>query len=67
MMLLGDKKEIILLFRPKRSKWFRLICFGRKRHYRKDGTCKHTDDVLNMTKPEIRPRVKVDGWGGKQL
>lgn len=64
-MLLGDRKELILFVRKPRSKWYWLSCFGRKAHYRVDGTCKHTEDVLRMVKPEIRERVKVDPWGGK--
>jgi hypothetical protein len=64
-MMVGDQREIILLLRKPRSKWFHLCCIGRKRHYRKDGTCKHTAEVLARIKPEVRPRVIVDRWGGK--
>jgi hypothetical protein len=65
MMLLGRKKELILLTQYKKSKWFRLVCFGRKRHYRQDGTCVHTDEVLARVKPKVRYRVKIDPFGGK--
>lgn len=66
MMLIGDRKEVILMLRRPRSKWWHLCCIGRKRHYRKDGTCKHTEQLLGQIKPEVRPRVKIDPWGGKE-
>lgn len=63
MMLIGDKKEMILLLELGRGR-HTLACFGRKAHYRADGTCKHTDAVLARIKPWHRARTKVDGWGG---
>lgn len=66
MILIGDRKEMILLVRRPRSKWFSLCCIGRKRHYRKDGSCKHTEEILANVKPEIRPRVKVRPFGGRE-
>jgi hypothetical protein len=65
VIAMGDKKELIVLIRKPRSKYYRLACFGRRAHYRVDGTCKHTDELLASVKPELRHRVKVDGWGGK--
>ena len=64
MMFVGDGKEVVMLLRKPRSKWYLLCCIGRKRHYRKDGSCKHVQEVLENVKPEIRHRVKVDPWGG---
>ena len=66
MVIIGDKKELIMLLKKPRSKWYILCCFGRKRHYRKDGSCKHTDVILTDVKPEFRVRVKIDPWGGKR-
>lgn len=66
MMLLGDKKEVILLVRKHRSRYYGLVCIGRKAHYRKDGSCKHTDFMLEHAKPEMRHLIKVDPWGGKR-
>lgn len=66
MIAIGDKKELILLIKKPRSKYYHLACFGRRAHYRQDGTCAHTDRVLDSVKPEARHLVKVDGWGGKQ-
>ena len=65
MIAMGDKKELIVLIRKARSKYYLLVCFGARSHYREDGTCKHTDELLARVKPELRDRVKVDGWGGK--
>ena len=65
MLFIGDKKEMIMLLKKSRSKYYALVCIGRKRHYRKDGTCKHTESVLADIKPEIRDLVKIDLWGGR--
>jgi hypothetical protein len=65
MILLGEKKELLLLLRCKGQRWYHLCCFGRKRHYRKDGSCKHTDDVLAHVRPKFKPLVKVQAFGGK--
>jgi hypothetical protein len=64
-MLLVLDKCIVILMNKRRSKWYSLACFGPKRHYRKDGSCKHTDRMLKCVKPEALPRVRVDGFGGK--
>lgn len=66
MIMIGDKKELITLMRGHRSKWYRLACFGSAKHYRADGTCKHTDEVMIALKPGIKVRTKIDGWGGKK-
>lgn len=65
MIAVGDKKEVVLLAQMKGQRWYRLVCFGRKRHYRQDGTCKHTDAVLNAMSPARRKVTHVDLWGGK--
>ncbi len=58
---------IVMLTRRKRSKWWKLICFGQKTHYRSDGSCAHTDEVLEHLNPERVPRerVRVQGFGGE--
>jgi hypothetical protein len=61
-----DEKGLILLIRCKGQRWYHLACFGRKRHYRRDGSCKHTDAVMTRVKPKLRPLVKVQGFGGKE-
>jgi len=62
--MLTDGGALIVVGRRHRSKWYSVTCFGRKRHYRKDGSCKHTDAVLEMLKPELRERTRINGWGG---
>lgn len=64
MIAIGDKKELILLL--KKGRGFALACFGTKKHYRKDGSCKHTDDMLSRMKPWHRARTKLDGFGGRK-
>lgn len=58
---------IVMLTRRRRSKWWKAVCFGQKTHYRKDGTCVHTDDLLASLNPELVPvdRVRVEGFGGE--
>jgi hypothetical protein len=66
MMLVGNKKELILLARKPRSRQYTLVCFGAKRHYRKDGSCRHTAALLTRIKPELLAKVVVTGFGGKK-
>lgn len=56
---------IVMLTRRKRSKWWKLICFGQKTHYRKDGSCSHTDELLASLNPERVPpeRVQIVPFG----
>jgi hypothetical protein len=65
MIFIGDKGEITLLAKRPRGRLYTVVCFGSKRHYRKDGCCKHTDEVLARIKPDAKGRVRVDPWGGK--
>jgi len=66
MILIGDKQElIVMLSEGKGSKVCHgLVCFGRKRHYRKDGMCKHLEALLAQTRPWHRARTRVTLWGG---
>ncbi|MBI5289938.1 MAG: hypothetical protein HY873_13275 [Chloroflexi bacterium] len=64
-LLCGPKGELILyLRRPGTWRW-EIVCFGRKRHYRVDGTCAHSAAMLAAARPFIRRRTLVVGWGGK--
>jgi hypothetical protein len=58
---------IVLVSRKPRSKWWKVVCFGQKGHYREDGSCAHTDEVLASLNPDIAPaeRVRVTGWGNR--
>ena len=65
MVLKGDKGELILLLSDGKGSRIRhsLVCFGRKRHYHKDGTCKHTEALLNGMRPWHRSRTMVTPFG----
>jgi len=65
MLLIGDKKEMILTYKQGRGPQIRVtvVCFGSKRHYRKDGSCKHTEFLLAHMKPWYKSRCTVILWG----
>ena len=66
-IFLGAKGALVLLLpvgspdpmsRPAR-RW-ELACFGRKRHYRKDGLCVHTESLLCAMRSDwYRARTRV--------
>lgn len=62
MMFVADRC-VQLLLRPKGKRTYTLVCFGRKKHYRVDGSCRHTAAILARCKPGAR--VKVTPFGGK--
>jgi len=66
MILLGGKHELILMLSEGKGPKVRhsLVCFGRRRHYRKDGMCKHTEALLATMRPWHRARTRVTLWGG---
>jgi len=59
VIFVGDRC-ITMLVRKPRSRWYTLRCFGPKRHYRKDGTCRHVDQVLASVKPDKKHLVRVE-------
>lgn len=65
IILVGDHGELVLFGTRggdgRRTR--RLVCFGAKRHYRKDGSCKHTAGLLAVMKPWHRARTRVSLWG----
>lgn len=65
-LAIGDKKEIVFWY-PQgtypRCKVL-IVCFGSKRHYRKDGSCKHTQALVEQLRPGYRQRVELHGFGG---
>ena len=67
MILVGDGNELILLVRKSpRRKRLTLCCIGRKRHYRKDGSCRHTEAIIrSLIKPKYRALIDVEPFGGK--
>ena len=58
---------IVLLTRKYRSKWWQLVCFGQKGHYANDGSCTHTDELLERLNEKAirRELVRIDPFGGK--
>jgi hypothetical protein len=66
MLLVQPGPALVVMGRRSRSTRWNLICFGgRKRHYRKDGSCVHTEAVLERLKPDIRKRTKVTPFGAR--
>jgi hypothetical protein len=66
MLLVSPLRHIILCLPIKGGRGaHHVVCFGPRKHYRKDGTCKETDEVLAKMKPWYRSRAKVEPWGGK--
>jgi hypothetical protein len=65
MLLMGDKKELVLVTTEGKYPKLRVhvVCFGRKRHYRKDGSCKHTEALLTDMKPAYRQRALLHPFG----
>lgn len=65
MMFIAPDRSVQLLLHKPRSRWFSLCCIGRKAHYRKDGSCKHTDEVLEAIRADVRSRVRITPRGGR--
>ena len=70
MIRIGHNKELILTLprlnkNGKNSGYYSIVCFGRKRHYRKDGSCVHTEGLMKIVKPKFRKRTRIDPFGGK--
>ena len=70
-LLIGKTGELILLVErrdtlKRRTGRYDLVCFGRKRHYRVKGDCKHVEAVISALPPKYQRRVKVSPFGGKE-
>ncbi|MCK9563613.1 MAG: hypothetical protein M0R02_12945 [Bacteroidales bacterium] len=58
-MLLIDKK-IVLVGRKYRSKWWEVTCCGcSKKKRRKDGSCAHERQTMDILLPEIKRYARV--------
>ena len=58
-MFITDR-TIVLVGRKWRSKWWGITCCGcGKSRRRKDGSCKHERQVLEMIRPELRNRTRI--------
>ncbi len=62
---LNDDKTILIAARDLASRRFRLtvVCIGPKKHYRRDGSCRHTDSFRARLKPWYRTRCAVVPFG----
>jgi len=50
--------------RNRRTGRFAVTCIGRKRHYRKDGSCKHVAAFMDQVKEKYLGRVYLTPFGG---
>lgn len=57
---------VILIGRRYRSKWWTVVCFGQKSHYRADGACEHTDAVLANLNTDVVPRERIRVLDGRK-
>jgi hypothetical protein len=64
-LFITEDRTVVVVGRKARSKWWSVCCIGRKRHYRKDGSCKHAHAVLEALQPDIKSRAKIEPFGGK--
>lgn len=64
-MWLGARGEVILFLQVKGH--YDLVCFGPARHYRKDGSCAHTADLMVRLKSDWhRKRTRVTPFGNRR-
>jgi len=66
----GKGRSLILLLerhdkRNRRTGRFDVVCFGSKRHYRKDGSCMHVEGLTSSVQPRYQGRVYLNPNGGK--
>jgi hypothetical protein len=64
-LLVQPGPHVVIIGRRAGDKTFHLVCFGRKRHYRQDGTCAHTETVMARLRPRIRKRTRVTPFGAR--
>lgn len=63
MIFITGDKSVVMLLRKKGSRYYRICCIGRKQHYRKEGGCKHIDAVMEHVRPEVKSRIRLNGFG----
>lgn len=62
----GKATGLLALLEPKDAPGtYRLTCFGPKRHYRKDGSCRCVAATLALMTAEARAATTVDPFGGQ--
>jgi len=65
MIFKTDTGELVMLFSQGKGPklYHNIVCLGNRRHYRKDGTCRHTEALLGLMRPWHRARATVTPWG----
>lgn len=65
VILIGRNGELTLFLSQGKGSRVRhsLVCFGPKRHYRKDGMCRHLELFLQWMRPWHRSRTTVALFG----
>lgn len=67
MMFIGPDRQLVMLAKDSKRRGGHIaVCFGRKRHYRKDGSCKCVEELLGRMKPWHRSRTRIEPFGGKR-
>lgn len=67
-MLIGDRRELIAVVKAPHANHWELVCFGARRHYRKDGSCKHTEDIrARIASDWHRARTRVVPFGNREV
>jgi len=67
VILIGDHKEMIVVMGRSKRGPFSVACFGTKRHYRKDGTCKHLEAIVANLRTWHRRRTVVYLYGDNDV
>lgn len=62
-----EKSRTLVMFHQRdmkdARKGYALVCFGPKGHYREDGSCPHTREIMERMKPWHRSRVRLHRFG----
>lgn len=56
-------KALITHMRLPGQRWYHLACFGLKSHYRKDGSCEHTEAFFDHLTEHGKRVTKVQPFG----
>lgn len=60
----GKTKALLMHVRVPGQRWWHAVCFGNKRHYRRDGSCVHTEALTARLTPYGKAVTKIQPWGG---
>jgi len=59
----SKSRALVTMCRLPGQRWHHLACFGLKSHYRADGSCEHTEAMLDRLTDYGRSVTKVTPWG----